>query len=132
MAHILIAEARFYAHLSDMLLAGARGAIEAAGHSHETIMVPGALELPLLSVKVGPKFQPGLMAWVSDCGTERIASDQLRSHSAGSAGVQGQALVDGSVVAMRLSQITSRPRSDSRRINRPAPCFNATAASGKK
>ena len=46
MAHILIAEARFYAHLNDMLLDGARGAIEAAGHSHETITVPGALELP--------------------------------------------------------------------------------------
>ena len=46
MARVLIAEARFYAHLSDMLLAGARAAIEAAGHSHETITVPGALELP--------------------------------------------------------------------------------------
>ena len=46
MAHILIAEARFYAHLNDMLLAGARAALEAAGHSHETITVPGALELP--------------------------------------------------------------------------------------
>ncbi|MDP9421985.1 MAG: 6,7-dimethyl-8-ribityllumazine synthase [Pseudomonadota bacterium] len=46
MAHILIAEARFYAHLNDMLLEGARGAIEAAGHTHETITVPGALELP--------------------------------------------------------------------------------------
>ena len=45
-AHILIAEARFYAHLNDMLLAGARAAIETAGHSHETITVPGALELP--------------------------------------------------------------------------------------
>ena len=31
MAHLLIAEARFYAHLNDMLLAGARHAIEAAG-----------------------------------------------------------------------------------------------------
>ena len=46
MAHILIAEARFYAHLNDMLLAGARRAIEAAGHTHETVTVPGALELP--------------------------------------------------------------------------------------
>ena len=46
MAHLLIVEARFYAHLNDMLLAGARAAIEAAGHSHETIAVPGALELP--------------------------------------------------------------------------------------
>jgi len=46
MAHILIAEARFYAHLNDLLLAGARAAIEAAGHSHQTITLPGALELP--------------------------------------------------------------------------------------
>lgn len=46
MARVLIAEARFYAHLSDMLLAGARAVIEAAGNSHETITVPGALELP--------------------------------------------------------------------------------------
>ncbi|AIT07233.1 6,7-dimethyl-8-ribityllumazine synthase [Sphingomonas taxi] len=46
MAHILIVEARFYDHLNDMLLAGARAAIEAAGHSHETVTVPGALEVP--------------------------------------------------------------------------------------
>ena len=46
MATILIAEARFYPHLNDMLLAGARAAIEAAGHGHETLTVPGALELP--------------------------------------------------------------------------------------
>ena len=46
MATILIVEARFYPHLNDMLLEGARAAIEAAGHKHETITVPGALELP--------------------------------------------------------------------------------------
>jgi len=46
MARILIVEARFYDHLNDMLLAGARAAIEAAGHAHETVTVPGALEVP--------------------------------------------------------------------------------------
>ncbi len=46
MATILIVEARFYDHLNDMLLSGARAAIEAAGHAHETITVPGALEIP--------------------------------------------------------------------------------------
>ena len=46
MAHVLIVEARFYDHLNDMLLAGARAAIEAAGHTHETVTVPGALEVP--------------------------------------------------------------------------------------
>ena len=46
MAHILIVEARFYDHLNDLLVAGARAAIEAAGHTHETVSVPGALEIP--------------------------------------------------------------------------------------
>jgi len=46
MATILIVEARFYDHLNDLLLEGARAAIEAAGHSHETVIVPGALEIP--------------------------------------------------------------------------------------
>lgn len=46
MARILIVEARFYPHLSDLLLNGARNVIEAAGHEHETITVPGALEVP--------------------------------------------------------------------------------------
>jgi 6,7-dimethyl-8-ribityllumazine synthase len=46
MVKVLIVEARFYDHLNDLLLDGARSAIEAAGHSHETIIVPGALEVP--------------------------------------------------------------------------------------
>ncbi len=46
MARVLIVEARFYDHLNDLLLAGARAAIEGAGHAHETVTVPGALELP--------------------------------------------------------------------------------------
>ncbi|MDE1466786.1 6,7-dimethyl-8-ribityllumazine synthase [Aurantiacibacter sp. D1-12] len=46
MAHFLIVEARFYAHLNDMLIAGAKGALEAAGHTVDVITVPGALEVP--------------------------------------------------------------------------------------
>ncbi|MFA5963906.1 MAG: 6,7-dimethyl-8-ribityllumazine synthase [Sphingomonas sp.] len=46
MARILIVEARFYDHLNDLLLDGARSAIEDAGHQHETVTVPGALEVP--------------------------------------------------------------------------------------
>jgi 6,7-dimethyl-8-ribityllumazine synthase len=45
-AKILIVEARFYDHLNDLLLQGARAAIEGQGHSHETVTVPGALEVP--------------------------------------------------------------------------------------
>ena len=46
MGRVLIVEARFYDHLNDLLLQGARAAIEAAGHSHDTVTVPGALEVP--------------------------------------------------------------------------------------
>ncbi|MET1754901.1 6,7-dimethyl-8-ribityllumazine synthase [Novosphingobium sp. RD2P27] len=46
MGKFLIVEARFYDHLNNMLIAGARGALKAAGHKSETITVPGALEIP--------------------------------------------------------------------------------------
>ena len=46
MSTFLLVEARFYPHLNDMLLEGARAAIEEAGHKHQTLTVPGALELP--------------------------------------------------------------------------------------
>jgi 6,7-dimethyl-8-ribityllumazine synthase len=46
MARFLIVEARFYAHLNDLLLEGTRAVLEEAGHTHETITVPGALEIP--------------------------------------------------------------------------------------
>ena len=46
MAKFLIVEARFYEHLNDLLLDGVRTALEDAGHAHETVTVPGALEVP--------------------------------------------------------------------------------------
>jgi 6,7-dimethyl-8-ribityllumazine synthase len=46
MANFLIVEARFYDHLNDLLVAGARAALERAGHRAEVLTVPGALEIP--------------------------------------------------------------------------------------
>lgn len=46
MARFLIVEARFYDHLNDMLVDGARKALVAAGHEAEVLTVPGALEIP--------------------------------------------------------------------------------------
>lgn len=46
MSKFLIVEARFYDHLNDQLIAGAKAVIEAAGHEAEVITVPGALEIP--------------------------------------------------------------------------------------
>lgn len=46
MAKFLIVEARFYDEFNDLLIAGAKAALEAAGHSTEVLTVPGALEIP--------------------------------------------------------------------------------------
>jgi 6,7-dimethyl-8-ribityllumazine synthase len=46
MAKLLIVEARFYDHLNDMLISGARAALEDAGHACDVATVPGALEIP--------------------------------------------------------------------------------------
>ena len=46
MANFLIIEARFYDHLNDMLIEGARAALKSGGHKVDLITVPGALEIP--------------------------------------------------------------------------------------
>jgi 6,7-dimethyl-8-ribityllumazine synthase len=46
MAKFLMVEARFYDHLNDMLVSGAKAALKAKGHEVEVITVPGALEIP--------------------------------------------------------------------------------------
>ena len=49
MANFLIVEARFYDGFNDMLISGAKAALEEAGHAVETLTVPGALEIPAQS-----------------------------------------------------------------------------------
>jgi 6,7-dimethyl-8-ribityllumazine synthase len=44
--HIMIVEARYYAHISDELAKGAIIALDAAGASYERFAVPGAFEIP--------------------------------------------------------------------------------------
>lgn len=46
MAKFLIVEARFYDHLNDMLIEGAKAAFDEGGHKYEVLTVPGALEVP--------------------------------------------------------------------------------------
>lgn len=43
---LLIVEARFYDHLADGLLKGAKAALDVAGARYDVITVPGALEIP--------------------------------------------------------------------------------------
>src|ERR1700682_5337983 len=44
--HIMVVEARYYAHVSDELAKGAIAALDAAGASYERFVVPGAFEIP--------------------------------------------------------------------------------------
>jgi 6,7-dimethyl-8-ribityllumazine synthase len=44
--HVLIVEARFYDEIADLLLEGARRALEGADATFDRVTVPGALEVP--------------------------------------------------------------------------------------
>ena len=44
--HIMIVEARYYAHISDELAKGALAALDAAGATWRRVTVPGAFEIP--------------------------------------------------------------------------------------
>jgi 6,7-dimethyl-8-ribityllumazine synthase len=44
--HIMIVEARYYAHIADELARGAIAALDAGGASYERFTVPGAFEIP--------------------------------------------------------------------------------------
>jgi 6,7-dimethyl-8-ribityllumazine synthase len=44
--HVLVIEARFYEHIADRLLAGAKTALDGAGATYDVVTVPGALEIP--------------------------------------------------------------------------------------
>jgi 6,7-dimethyl-8-ribityllumazine synthase len=44
--HVMIVEARYYAHINDELLKGAIAALEKARATHERFTVPGAFEIP--------------------------------------------------------------------------------------
>ena len=45
-ARVLVVEARFYARINELLVAGARAVLAAAGVETSHLVVPGALEIP--------------------------------------------------------------------------------------
>ena len=58
---LLLVAAPFYRDIADMMIAGARGAIEAAGATHDLIEVPGALEVPT-AIRLAERHYDGFVA----------------------------------------------------------------------
>ncbi|MCA0405047.1 MAG: 6,7-dimethyl-8-ribityllumazine synthase [Proteobacteria bacterium] len=58
-AHFVIVEGRFYDDLNDMLVTGARRAIEAAGATCEVVTLPGALEIPVAVEMIRAQAESG-------------------------------------------------------------------------
>ena len=58
---VLIVAAPFYRGVADHLIAGARAELDAAGVRHETIEVPGALEVPT-AIRLARKHFEGFVA----------------------------------------------------------------------
>ncbi|MEM7189348.1 MAG: 6,7-dimethyl-8-ribityllumazine synthase, partial [Pseudomonadota bacterium] len=60
-ANKLIVASPYYGKISNDLLTGARATLEAAGASHETVLVPGALEIPT-AIRLAAKRYEGFVA----------------------------------------------------------------------
>ncbi len=112
MANILIVEARFYEHLNDLLLDGARAAIEAAGHTHETITVPGALEVPGAIALAADKFDAFVAIGVVNRGEtyhfEIVAGESARALMALT--LDGLAIGNGILTTENEAQALTRAR----------------------
>jgi 6,7-dimethyl-8-ribityllumazine synthase len=114
MAKVLIVEARFYAHLNDLLLEGARAAIEQAGHAHETVTVPGALEVPGAIALAGDRYDAFVALGVVIRGEtyhfEIVAGESARALMALT--LDGLAIGNGILTVETEAQALARARPD--------------------
>ena len=116
MAHFLIVEARFYDHLNDLLLKGARAALEQAGHSHETVTVPGALEIPgAISMAIDTQKYDGYVALGAVLRGETYHFEVVSNESARgimALTLDGAAVGNGVITVENEAQALARARPD--------------------
>ena len=115
---VLILEARFYEDIADQLVAGAVGALDAAGASHERISVPGAFELPAaLAMAIESGRYDGFVALgcVSGQTSHTSMSAAVRARARRACGRHRIALGFGVVTRPKTA---SRPGSGRRRTGR--------------
>jgi len=101
--NILIIESRYHAHVAQMLLDGATGALEKAGAHFERVAVPGALEIApaIACVAGGPKPFDGYVALGCVLGAGAVHDTIFRetTHALMALGLNGIALGQGVVSA---------------------------------
>ena len=110
MARILIVEARFYDHLNDLLLKGARAAIEAAGHDHETATVPGAVALAAETGRYDAYVALGVVIRGETWHFEIVAGESARALMALT--LDGLAIGNGILTVENEAQALARARPD--------------------
>jgi 6,7-dimethyl-8-ribityllumazine synthase len=130
--HIMIVEARYYAHISDELAKGAIAALDAAGASYERVAVPGAFEIPAairFAVEAQARFD-GYVALGCVIRGETTHYDYVCAESAG--GLQCLALEHGLAIGFGIltveneGQALARARTDKK--NKGGEAANACLA----
>lgn len=114
MPHILIAEARFYSDIMDMMLEGVIPTLEAAGATYERVEVPGALELgaAIAMAEAGSKQYDGYIALGCVIRGETFHFDIVAHYSA--MGLQQLAIEKGLAIANGVLTVEDRDQAHAR------------------
>lgn len=113
---LLIVASPYYKSISDGLLAGARAEIEAAGAAHDTVLVPGALEIPSAIAMAGrmAKFDGyvalGCVIRGETTHYDTVCNDSSRALTL--LGLQGLAIGNGILTVENEPQATVRADPD--------------------
>ena len=115
---VLIVAAPFYRGVADHLIAGAKGELDAAGARHETIEVPGALEIPT-AIRLARKHFDGFVALGcvirgETTHYETVCNDSSRGLTL--LGLEGLAIGNGILTCENMQQ--AEVRADPERMNK--------------
>lgn len=107
---VLIVLSPYYADIAEQLSKGARAAIEAAGARHETVQVPGALEIPTAIKLASHRFDAfvalGCVVRGETTHYETVCNDSSRALSL--LGLEGLCIGNGILTVENMAQAEVR------------------------
>ena len=120
--HLLLITAPFYRGIADMMISGARGAIEGAGATCDAIEVPGALEVPT-AIRLAARTQRydgyvalGCVIRGATTHYETVCNDSSRAITL--LGLEGLCIGNGILTVENMDQAVER--ADPSRMNKGA------------